>query len=73
MDWSISNSMVSGYFLKLPCFIEIYVHNANSIDPDQTLCSAVSDLGLYCLPITICLEFPDRHEAIINFDTLKRI
>ena len=25
---------------------------ANSEDPDQTLRSAVSDLGLHCLPIT---------------------
>ena len=25
---------------------------ANSRDPDQMLCSAASDLGLYCLPIT---------------------
>ena len=27
--------------------------NANSGDPDQTLHSATSDLGLYCLPITL--------------------
>ena len=26
---------------------------ANSGDPDQTLRSAVSDLGLHCLPITL--------------------
>ena len=26
---------------------------ANSGDPDQTLCSAASDLGLHCLPITL--------------------
>ena len=25
---------------------------ANSGDPDQTLCSAASDMGLHCLPIT---------------------
>ena len=27
---------VSGSFLLLPCFIEIPVFNANSVDPDQT-------------------------------------
>ena len=26
---------------------------ANSGDPDQTPCSALSDLGLHCLPITL--------------------
>ena len=26
---------------------------ANSGDPDQTMCSMVSDLGLLCLPITL--------------------
>ena len=26
---------------------------ANSEDPDQTLQSAVSDLGLHCLPVTL--------------------
>ena len=26
---------------------------ANSGDPDQMLCSAASDLGLHCLPITL--------------------
>ena len=25
---------------------------ANGEDPDQTPCSAVSDLGLYCLPMS---------------------
>ena len=32
---------------------EIPVFNANSVDPDQTLHSAASDLGLHCLPITL--------------------
>ena len=31
---------------------------ANSGDPDQMPCSAASDLGLHCLPITL-LGFPD--------------
>ena len=26
---------------------------ANSEDPDQTPCSAASDLGLHCLPVTL--------------------
>ena len=34
---------MSGYFLLLPCFIEISVFNANSADPDQMQHSAVSD------------------------------
>ena len=36
-------------FLLSPCFIEIPVFNANSVDPDQTPRSAASDLGLHCL------------------------
>ena len=40
-------------FLLFPCFVEIPVFNANSVDPDQT--SVVSDLGLYCLQM-----FPRR-------------
>ena len=36
---------MSGYFLLLPCFIEIPVFNANSVDHDQTQCYVVSDLG----------------------------
>ena len=27
--------------------------NANSVDPDQTLHSAASDLGLYCLQMSL--------------------
>ena len=53
---------VSGCFLLLPCFIEIYVFNANSVDPDQTLRSAASDLGLHCF-IT--------KTSLYNFDPLK--
>ena len=44
LDWSISNSRVSGYFLLLLCFIEILVFNINSVDPD---------MGLHCLPIKV--------------------
>ena len=42
---------VSGFFLLLPCFIEVHVFNANSVDPDQMLHPAASDLGLHCLPM----------------------
>ena len=44
---------MSGWFLLLPCFIEISVFNANSVDPDQTPLSAASDLGLHCLPMSL--------------------
>ena len=40
-------------FLLLLCFIESPVFNANSIDPDQTLCSVASDQGLNCLPMSL--------------------
>ena len=43
---------MSGYFLLLPCFIEIPVFNANSLDPDQTPRFAASDLGLDGLPMS---------------------
>ena len=34
-------------------FFEILAFNANSVDPDQMLHSAASDLGLQCLLITL--------------------
>ena len=40
-------------FLSSLCFIEIPVFNASSVDPDQMLHSAASDLGLHCLQITL--------------------
>ena len=43
---------LSCWFLLLLCFIEIPIFNANSVDPDQTLHSAASDLGLHCLPMS---------------------
>ena len=36
LNWSISNSRVTGYFLLLLRFIEIPV-NANSVDPDHLI------------------------------------
>ena len=44
---------VSGKFLLLPWVTEIPVLNANSVDPDQMLHSATSDLGLQCLPVSL--------------------
>ena len=52
-DQSIFNIMgVWVVFIK-PCFTEIPVFNANSVDPDQTPHSAASDLGLHCLPMSL--------------------
>ena len=39
-------------FLLLPCFMEIPIINANSVEPDQMPHSAASDLGLHCLPVS---------------------
>ena len=39
-------------FLLLLCLIKIPVFNANSVNPEQMQCSAVSDLGLYCRSVT---------------------
>ena len=52
LDWSISNSRVSGEFVLRICFIEIPVLNVNSVKPDQMPYSVESDLGLHCLPST---------------------
>ena len=50
-DWSISIYGMSDKFLLLPCFIEIPVFNAQSVDPDLMPHSVASDLGLHCLPM----------------------
>ena len=46
---------VPGLFLSLPGSIEIHVSNANSVDLDQnqTPCSAASNLGLPCSPVSL--------------------
>ena len=49
---SMSNSRFVRFVLLLS-FLEIHVPNANSVDPDQTPRCAASDLGLYCLPMSI--------------------
>ena len=55
LDWSTSNTRVSGKFLLLhvPCFVEIPMFNANRVDPDQMLYSTASDLGLHYLPMSL--------------------
>ena len=55
---------------------------ANSEDPDQMPHSAVSDLGLHCLPITLLgvsqlqwvrgIRFQERHLFQICFPSLLR-
>ena len=39
---------VSGSIFSIPCFIEIPVLHANSVNPDQTPRFPASDLGLHC-------------------------
>ena len=34
---------------------------ANSEDPDQTLCSVASDLGLHCLQITLLVFITEKN------------
>ena len=41
------------WFLLLLCFVEMSELNANSVDPDQMLQNAASDLGLYCLQMSL--------------------
>ena len=52
MDQSISSKR-GVWFLLLPCFARIPVLYANSVDSDQMPHSAVSDLGLHCLPMSL--------------------
>ena len=51
-DWYISNIRGVWLVLLLPCFIQIPVFNANSVDPNQTPHTAASDLGLQFLPMS---------------------
>ena len=41
------------FLILLPCFIEIHACSANSVNPAQTPCTAASDLGLHCLPMSL--------------------
>ena len=47
---------------SLPLFCLSDSSTANSVDPDQMPRSAVSDLGLHCLPMPILLE--TRHKWV---------
>ena len=40
---------------------------ANSGDPQQTLGSVVSDLGLHCLPVTLLRVFRLQWDNLISF------
>ena len=44
---------VSDNFSVSPCFIEIHVFNANSVDHDQMPHAAASDQDQHCLAISI--------------------
>ena len=63
---------MSGLLLVLLSFIiEIPVFNANSVEPDQTPHSVVSDLGLHCLPMSL---FGDaRHKWVYNIPYLPYV
>ena len=61
-DWSFSLEGVPSWFLLSPCFIEIPVFIANSEDSDQMLCSAASNLGLHCLPMSLLWD--TRHKWV---------
>ena len=55
---------MSDLFLLLPCFIEIPVLNANSVDPDRTLRCAASDLGPLCLPMSLLWDARHKWDNI---------
>ena len=41
--------------------------NANSVDPDQTLRSAASELGLHCLPVFLLWDARHKWVKLIGF------
>ena len=51
LDRSIPNTKGDWLAFIITKFIGFSVFNANSVDPDQTLQNAASDLGLYCFPM----------------------
>ena len=53
LDRSIYNRKGVCFDLIITIFKEIPVLNANSVDRDQMPHSAVSDLGLHCLPLSL--------------------
>ena len=68
-DWSISNIRGVWLILLLPCFIEIPVSNAKSIDPDQTPRSSVSDLDLHCLLMSLLWDA--WHKCVKTFQNWR--
>ena len=58
---------MSGQFFLLPCVVEISELITNSVDPDQTAGSAMSNLGLHCLPVSLLWDA--RHKWV-NFEQL---
>ena len=61
-DRSIFNRRGVWVVLLLPCFKEIPVNNANSVDPDPIPRSVASDLDLDCLPISF--SWDARHKWV---------
>ena len=59
LDRSISYVRV---FLLFSYFVKISELNANSVDLDQMLHSAASDLGLHCLPMSLLWDA--RHKWV---------
>ena len=53
LDWSISKIRGISLGFTVPCFIEIYVLNGNSVDHNQMPHSSMSDLDLRCLPMPL--------------------
>ena len=64
---------MSGQFLLLSCFEEISELNANSVDPDQMPHSVASDLGLYCLPMTLLWDARHKWVNIQSIDLLTQL
>ena len=65
----MSNTRDVGLFLLLD-FIEFYVLNANSVDPDQTPRSVASDLGLHYLPMSLLWDA--RHKWVKNNEHTRK-
>ena len=44
----------------------------NSVDPDQTPRSAASDLGLHCLPRSVCPKYGSQNETLGDRRTISK-
>ena len=60
---------VSAYFSSQPCFKDIPVFNANSVDPNQAPRSAASYLDLHFLPV----PFMGRYLSINRLNTFTNV